>query len=165
MSESERTLLEKIARCDAIMTHTKATLDRPYKIPSGAVTGWSNRPRSLDRALDAENKRRSKAFNQHEQARKDKNCYESQLKQLRTGEAPPDPVAVQRTSRKQYQARIAEAGRAVFKVGMQFRVLFNPRGGVWEVKSVNKHGITDTHGETWAYHEICPEYIWQRKDD
>ncbi len=160
--QSERDLLEKIAQCDEIITRAQTTLDSPYHIPSGFTTGHANRPRSLDRAMNAENNRRSKALNRREKARRDKSRYESQLHQLKTGETPLDPVAVRRTYRNQHQERITEAGRAVFKVGMLFRVLFNPHGGVWEVKSVNKNGITDTHGETWRYDEVIPDYLWER---
>ena len=61
-------------------------LDGPFGAVGSYVTGGSNRPRSLDRQLDAENNRRGKAYQENTRARADLDIWKNRRELYVRGE-------------------------------------------------------------------------------
>lgn len=160
MSDSNiRHFKDKIAQCERIMVLTKAVWDKAFEAPGAFATGRSNRPASLDRMVDAENRRKSHAFDRFQKASKDLAFWQQRLRLYEAGEvhANGQPRA-DAPSRKKMQSGaelIGEYFRATLKPGDHVAVAMNPRNTI-EVKRVNRKSITCESGEKWTWNEITP---------
>lgn len=154
-----RSLEQQIAHCKDIMTRTKRIWEKPTETPGWAVTGGSNRPKSLINALDRENARKSKAFAEYQQAEKDLQWLENRLALYKAGEVhangqkKANSPSAQR--RQMAQDEYAAFVRAVSSVGCKLALVDNPRNTI-TVKRLNAKSVTSDAGSTWKYHELIP---------
>lgn len=152
-------LAGKIDRCKAIMAQTKPIWNKPFEAPGVFDTGGSNRPKSLDCMVDAENKRRSEAFARYQQAEKDLAFYQSRLAAYEAGEVHANGQrkanAPSRVREELGKAEYAQFIQATVKVGDQVALTQNLNNHV-TIKRLNRKTITTASGTIWEYNEITP---------
>lgn len=150
---------DKIDQCERIMESTRNVWDKPFEALGAFATGRSNRPASLDRMVDAENRRKSSAFDRYQKAAKDLKFWQERLRLYEAGEVhangQPRADAPSRKKAQRGSELIGEYFRATLKPGDRVAVAMNPRNTI-EVKRVNRKSITCEGGSKWGWDEITP---------
>lgn len=152
-------LEKQIDRCEAIMSKTRKVWDKPFEALGAFDTGASNRPKSLDRMVDAENKRKSEAFEKYQTASKKLAGLQARLNAYRAGEVHANgQIKVNAPSRQKVKTRIEQYGeyiRVIVKPGDAMAVAFNPCNSI-TVKRINQKSITSESGSKWTFDELLP---------
>ena len=134
-------------------------LDRPFEAVGAYVTGGSNRPRSLDRQLDAENNRRGKAYQENTRARADLDLWKIRRELYVRGEVhengQPRRAAPSRQRREAGKAALADFYRSLLHPGDTAGLVDSPHTSI-TLRRLNAKTVTDEQGVTWAYSDILP---------
>lgn len=153
MTENE--MVQKIERLQDKVQRLEKVAYAPMQTPGPFVTGRSNY--ILGKRLDRENRRKARAFEELQIAKRELERLTSILKDYRAGERHLNGQrradAPSRQRAKDARTKIAEFMRGHIKSGDEVAVAMNP-GNHLIVKRVNKKSITDSKGERWAYDEI-----------
>lgn len=151
-------LKRRIEQCEATIERTEKILNSPFQAVGAFVTGRSNRPASLERAVTNENNRRMKAYRQWKKAKDNLRFYEARLSAIELGEVHPNGQpradAPSRKKRERINAKIADVLRWHIKKGDRVALAMNPRNTI-TVKRVNKKSVTSMSDVRYTYDELC----------
>lgn len=152
-------LKRHIERLEDIVERAQTEVNKPFETPGAFVTGRSNRSRSLDKRLDAENERNLNAFRTLQKAQASLEVYRNRLNLYEAGEVnehgQPRADAPSRLKRKNVEDIFGEFMRHRVKAGDSLALLANPRNQI-TVKRVNTTSVTSTMGSKWAYIDLLP---------
>jgi hypothetical protein len=152
-------LERQIARCQAIVERTSKILARPIETPSAAITGSSNRSRTLDKRLQREVDRQMKAGLEYQQAKSNLEFLQSRLANYQAGEVhangQPRADAPSRLRKQQAKDLYADFMRSLLQVGQRVALVANPRNTV-TIKRVNKSTVTTEMDVKWKFDELLP---------
>lgn len=150
---------KRIAELQNRINIADAQLSIPFQSIGAFVTGRSNRSKSLDRKVDAENNRRARLFSYCQWATREVKRLSANRSGYLAGECWLDgqrrALSPSRQRADTAEAKYAQWVRSIVKPGQLMAVSDNPVNSV-RIKRLSRKSITSDGGTLWRYFELLP---------